>query len=64
MLDAETSAIVDAEVHPGDAGDTTTGPETVDRAKITLSRVKDYVTTFEATRVEVVADKFVLHIPH
>jgi len=56
-VDAETGAILDAEVHPGDAGDTTTGPETLDRTQFTLAQMKDHVATFETTRAEVVADK-------
>ncbi len=56
-VDVDTGAIVSAEIHEGDKGDTKTGPETLDCAQFTLCRIKNQIMTFETSRSEVVADK-------
>jgi len=56
-VDTDSGAIVAGEVHEGDDGDTTSGPETIDRAQLTMARIKDHVATFETKRADVVMDK-------
>jgi len=56
-VDAETDAILDAEIQPRDAGDTKTGPETLDRTQFALSRIKERIPPFEVSRSELITDK-------
>ena len=56
-VDLETEAIVSAEIQPGDQGDTKTGPETLECTQFSLTRIKEHIMTFEATRSEVITDK-------
>lgn len=56
-VDLETGAILAAEIHTAEKGDTTTGPETLDTASQELAKVADAVDSVEPTRAEVVEDK-------
>jgi transposase len=56
-VDTDSGAIVAGEVHEGDDGDTTSGPETIERAQCAMGRIKDHVADFETTRADVVMDK-------
>jgi len=56
-VDLDNGAILAADVHPADEGDTTTGPETLDQASENLDRAMTDVPSLECGGVEVVADK-------
>lgn len=57
VVDVETGAIVAAEIHPADDGDTTTGPETLDKAGQELADLMDRLEDFDVSRAELVADR-------
>ena len=57
VVDLETGAIIAAEIHPADEGDTKTGPESLDQACQVLSDLTDQVESYEQRRAEVIGDK-------
>ena len=57
VVDVETGALIAAEIHHADEGDTTTGPETLGEAAQELADLMDRATDFDVTGADVIGDK-------